>query len=68
MCIEVKLSIVERSDNMGASFMVHKKLCSLYKTCRHVHYFIYEHVVDTFINIIFAKLCDTDIDLFTKHV
>jgi hypothetical protein len=69
MLIEVKLPIIVRCGNFGATFMMENSSSGV--RTRHVdirYHFVYEHVVDDFIKIVFVKSCDNDANLFTKNV
>ena len=62
MFIKVKLPTIVGCDNVGAIFMVENLSSGVCK--RHVntrHYFLYKHIVDDFIKIVFVKSCDNDL-------
>jgi hypothetical protein len=65
----VKLPIVVRCNNVGAIFMAENSSSGV--CTRHVdtrYHFIREHIEDGFIQIVFVKSCDNNVDLFTKSV
>jgi hypothetical protein len=69
MGITVKLTIMVRTDNIGAMFMAGNASSGV-KT-RYIdtrYHFIREHVEDDFIKILFVKTDDNDSDLFTNNV
>jgi hypothetical protein len=66
--MNVKRPIVVRCDNVGVIFMA--KSSSGVRTS-HVdtrYHLIWEHIEDSFIQIVFVKSCDNNADLFTKNV
>jgi hypothetical protein len=69
MGVDVKLSIVVKCVNVGASFMAENS-SSGNRTC-HIntrYHFVREHVEDGLIRIVFVKSSINDADMFTKNV
>jgi hypothetical protein len=69
MSIVVKLPIIVRCDNVGAIFMAENSSSGV--RTRHVdtkYHFVWEHIVDDFIKIVFVKSCENVADLFPKNV
>ena len=67
--IRVKLSIILKTNNIGAIFMAENSSSGV--RTRHIdtrYHFIREHVEDGFIKIIFVRKNDNDPDIFTKNV
>jgi hypothetical protein len=69
MLIEVKLPIIETSNNVGAIFMAENSSAGV--CIRHVdtmYHFVQEYIVDAFIKIVFVKSMENNTDIFTKNV
>jgi hypothetical protein len=69
MGVEVKLTIVVTSDNVGAIVMAENSSSEV--RTRHIdtrYHFVLEHVEDGFIKIVFVESEDNNADIITKNV
>jgi sugar/nucleoside kinase (ribokinase family) len=69
MGIPVKLTIMVRTDNIGAIFMEENASCGV--RTRHIdtrYHFIREHAEDGMINIVIVKTDGNNSDLFRKNI
>ena len=65
--IPAKMSILVRTDNIGAMFM--EEITNSGVRTRHIntrYHFIREHLEDGFIKIVLVRTDDNDLDIFTK--